>query len=142
MSRKCPKGYSMSTQGVCTQSLGGDSPLWHHSSNCNDCMHMCWQNSNHCFGAFSYPPGGQCSCNMVCNSWVTVEYPCNHDPQQTCSESGCASGDWTYYCYSNADCSGQCSAYCSGVGYSGPGGGGGGRGRWAGGGRIKRRRSR
>ena len=143
--RRCPQGYQM-INGVCTETStrglgnkGGDSTLEHHSSNCNDCMHQCWGSTSHCFGSFSYPPGGQCSCNAVCNSWVTVEYPCNHNPEMMCSESGCGWGDYTYYCYSNVDCASQCSYMCSGLGYSGPGSGGGGSRDWKKGGKIKRR---
>ena len=144
MSRKCPKGYSMSAQGVCTQSLGGDSTLAHGPQDCNECIDQCIAGVQHCSGAHSYPPGG-CSCNRQCQDWGQTSTVCDGDPgdwqgQNCTSTQECL--QYVYYCWGGDNCMDECYWECTydggGMGYSGKGEGG--RGDWRKGGKIRRRR--
>ena len=126
----CPKGYSMSAQGVCTQSLGSDSTFGHWASGCNDCHQQCYSSMSHCGGYSSSPQGPPCSCTSMCapGGNVTITYECQMGggvPDGTpigggmCQYEGC--NDWTYYCYTDPmHCVNQCSGFCgAGAGYSG-----------------------
>ena len=145
----CPRGYSMSAQGVCTQSLGGDSPLAHSPGDCNDCIDQCVAQSSHCSGAHSHPPGG-CNCNRQCANYNYDGNVCNEPGFNDDSPGYCTDvytcTEYIYYCWGGDNCMNQCYWECQdyGGGYSGPGGGGGRTGGYGGdhrtGGRIRRRR--
>ena len=142
----CPSGYQM-VKGSCVESnirsIGninpGDSTMgfW-GGAGCDACMQQCFNQMSACSGVYSYPLGGQCSCNQSCAVWTTYFPGEGMENYEYCSQ-------WQYMCfYAGPSCGSQCASACptgwGGVGPNPGSGRSGGTGRRRTGGKIRRRR--